>query len=282
MLTRLALSLPVSLIHMGLIGCSSSLTESKPQIAFGTPHDMGDAELSYSVLVLGKHSGCSGTAIGPRHVITSTDCLGAYEGLPENKIEVVSFAGRTPEFIKASKAVRHPREDLVWRQPFSLTNIASSNVALILLERPMATEGITIAKPTLTLSQELKITGFGSNENNTTNGRPRSARSKPGWSGTSFESNYGIVGFVKGDGAPCSGDVGAPAVSGEKLVGIVSSFQGRLNECEKTEFALLMDARLMRGWLKCTAQQLGHPLSQLSDASEDPWCRDNVVKIFNQ
>lgn len=261
-------------------GCISEFNESTPQVAFGTPHVMGDVELSYSVLVLGAKSGCTGTAIGPRHVITSADCLGPYVGLQEQKVDVVSFSGRAPEYIPAMKAIRHPREKVVWSQPFSLTNIASSDIALIVLERAMSTDGIEIAKMSQDLRSELKLTGFGSNESNTTNGRPRSARSKRDWKSARFDSGYGTVGFVKGDGAPCNGDLGAPAVSDGYLVGIVSSMQGKLNECQKSEFALLMDARLMRGWLKCSAQQLGFPLPQLSDAQDDDWCRHNTVKNF--
>ena len=263
-----------------LNGCGMTTSSSETHVAFGTPLDMGAVELKYSVLVLGTELGCSGTAIGPRHVITSNDCIGLFDRGPEPRLEVISFAGERPESIPALRAIRHPHEKVVWSGPFSSSELASSDVALVILERPMSTDGVTIARPNLQLTQPLKLTGFGSDENGKTTGRPRTAVSKPDWTGAQLESGYGIVGFLKGDGLACAGDSGAPAVSGGMLVGIASLMQSTDRTCRSVESNILTDVRRMRGWLRCSAEQMGFPLNQVSDANEDPWCAKNEIIEF--
>jgi hypothetical protein len=284
---RLLVSAASGVVVLFATSCSDQRLDTKPQVAYGKPLVMGAAELKYSVLVLGKDKGCSGVAIGPRHVITATDCLGYFDGIPEQKIDVVSFAGSKPVMIRAVRAIRHPHEKVAWTGPFSLSVFVSSDVALLLLEENMETDGIKIAKPEQQLTEPLRVTGFGSDENDVTTGRPRTATSRAGWTGAILENGYGIVGFNKGDGIACAGDLGAPAVSGGFLVGTASttSFKNAENprnrKCSETESTILMDARLMRGWLKCSAAQLGVPLQQVSDAAADPWCEKNTVIGFN-
>jgi hypothetical protein len=275
-----------------LVGCASvALTclyscgfvsgESQVQVTHGTPLNMGDPELQYSVIVLGSKFGCSGTAIGPRHVITNNNCLGEFHGERTLSAEVISFSGARPVSLRVVKAIRHPYEKIVWQLPFSSSLLVSSDVALLLLEKPMTTLGVNIARPEQNLQEPLKLTGFGQDENDQTNGRPKNIRSAAGWKSAQVENGYGIVGFLKGDGLPCTGDAGAPAVSGGLLVGISSMITtSPLLKCNKVENAILTDVRLMRGWLKCSSAQLNAPLDQVKDAKDDEWCAQNEVIDF--
>ena len=269
-----------------LSGCQSKTNESDPTVAFGTPLNMGAPELKYSVLVLGSQFGCSGVAVGPRHVITAENCVGRFEDLRseprfilEKKIEIISFAGQRPESIRAVSAVRHPYFKVAaGMNPLSTTDMVSTDIALIVLEKPKQTNGVKIALPEQKLSAPLKLTGFGSDENEFTNGRPRTAVSEKGWSGAKLDSGYGIVGFVRGDGVPCDGDGGAPAVSEGHLVGTVSMVKRNvMNMCRSTESSTLTDVRMLRGWLKCSAEQMKVPLAQVNNAKADQWCSKNEI-----
>lgn len=250
---------------------------SAPQVAGGTPLNMGDAELQYSVLVVGSREGCSGTAIGPRHVITTTNCLGPFNGVRETQMEIISFAGQKPLSLRAARAIRHPYEEVVWNQPFSSSEFVSADVAMLITDKDMPTRGIKIARQEDSLVGALKVTGFGTDQNNMTNGRPRTAESQTEWTGAKLENGYGIIGFLPKTGAPCDGDVGAPAVSSGALVGHVSLFYKPEKSCKESKSSMLTDLRLLRGWLKCAAAQLDAPLAQLSDAKDDPWCAQNKI-----
>lgn len=263
-------------------------------VAYGTPLKMGAAELQYSVLVLGSQAGCSGVAIGPRHVVTAATCLGRFDDLQtepryilESKIEVISFAGERPQTIRATAAVMHPFFKIAAvANPFSITDMASTDIALITLEKPLLSDGAKIARPEQTLSTPLKLTGFGADENEVTTGRPRTAVGKPGWSGARLDNGYGIVGFIRGDGVPCAGDLGAPALSDGLLVGLVSMVRKEsrtvVKRCVDTQTSTLADVRYLRGWLKCSAEQLKAPLAQLSDAQADSSCEKNSIISYNR
>jgi hypothetical protein len=286
MFTSKSLIVSAFVLFSFISGCHRKTNESDPTVAFGTPLNMGSAELQYSVLVLGGQFGCSGVAVGPRHVITAATCVGRFEDLRtdprfilESKIEIISLAGQRPESIRAVSAVRHPYFKVaVGVNPLSATEMVSTDIALVVLEKPMQTNGVKIALPEQKLSAPLKLTGFGSDENEFTNGRPRTAVSQPGWSGAKLDNGYGIVGFVKGDGVPCDGDGGAPAVSDGHLVGTVSMVRRNgINICRSTESSTLTDVRMLRGWLKCSAGQMKFPLAQVNNANADRWCEKNEI-----
>jgi hypothetical protein len=265
-----------------IYSCGFVYMESPVQMTYGTPLNMGAPELQYSVIVLDNQFGCTGTAIGPRHVITASKCLGRF--YESKSVEVISFSGPRPVTHKVVKAIRHPYEKVASQLPNS-SSVLGSDIALLLVEKPMTTSGITIARPEQNLQEPLKLTGFGRDENDQTNGLPRNIRSAAGWKSASAGNGYGIIGFLKGDGLPCWGDEGAPSVSGGLLVGIVSNVwiaqnRGPSLKCSDVENAVLTDVRLMRGWLKCSSAQLDAPLDQVKDAIDDARCAKNEILDF--
>ncbi|NBW83575.1 hypothetical protein EBR21_17655, partial [bacterium] len=152
-------------------------------------------------------------------------------------------------------------------------------------------EPIKIAKPEQELTQPLRLTGFGKDESGYLTKGPVLAVSGPSWKSAESLYGYGIVGFPFGDsGWGCGSDHGAPAASEGFLVGIQHSAAVVRNgsernprfpaQCADVTRVVLTDVRRMRGWLKCSANQLGSKLAQVEDAINDPWCSFNQLTQY--
>lgn len=253
------------LLSLCLVGCS---TEPKPAsdlkiVGGAVVNDPTDAAMASTVALMANGGAfCTGTLIGPNHVVTAAHCI-------DGSSDIQLGYGTNPQPIPGvtvTLARAHPS----WTS-------GPSDVAVLAFDGslPNGLKPVRIA-PMVGIADGVGVllAGYGVTGESRNGGgilRKVNARIK------AFDASVGEFEMQEGLGTgSCYGDSGGPAyvqsASGLTVIGATS----RGSNCDYGD-GIYGDVRMFQGWFKCTFKEAGKPLRHLLNDSSNEACAPGTI-----
>lgn len=227
-------------------------------------------------------AGCSGTLIGPRHVVTAAHCIKNFNrNISLNLRPTVRFgiSKQAPELtVEIEQVVVHPEYGRSKNSDAQLYD-----VALILLksEVPAPFKPVPIGFPhEVSVGRDIVLAGYGRYFENDSEQRPLSwVKTQIGELIDPWAEIQLTVGNGKGG---CYGDSGGPTYIVHpksmclKVVGVTHGPPRQGNGTCDTGGETIMNLTHYRGWVNCSYEALQAPLRGLANDGSESACRDNV------
>lgn len=223
---------------------------------------------------------CSGTIIGPRHILTATHCLS--EGKP---LKVFFGPQReAPVFTRdVVKYIKHPR---FTGDTENAGRIYDSSVLLLNDDIAPPFKAVSIAKSSeLVRGNDLWLAGFGRHSETDSDGQRSLAFVKTEL--TNINAKRALLETTANNAkGSCDGDAGGslyivdPASQCLKLAGSIVGPLGSSN-CDKGG-DLAMDVTRYQGWISCSFAQMGSAVAGLTLDGSEVDCDKNIVVTLPQ
>ena len=266
-----AIALP--LLAILTLGCRSvPTTQSADKIVGGEPtaqsQDRRAADFTVELEFIGSSptspgGNCTGTIIGPTHIVTAAHCIKNNEGTP-----IVIYSTIDQRNLEVTHATAHPRwwgPDRNYTYDIGVISfrITSDHASAPAGSRDFAPARIAPATR-LKAGDDVLLAGFGDLEGGKGKLRElyqvKTRVAKVNDGSREFEI---VAGTGKG---PCHGDSGGPALLDDNgtllLVGATSRNQD--GNCDSGQ-GTYTDVTRYQGWMKCSFAAQQNPLSSLTD-----------------
>lgn len=251
-------------------------------IVGGQPASPGDLTTLSTVQVY--PAGCTGTLIGPRHVVTAAHCVKNLKNAPHIQAAVrFGINKENPDLsIEIAKLIPHP-----YYGRSADSNAQLYDVALILLaaDVPLPFKPVPVGVPSeLSLGRDIVLAGYGRYSENDTQSRPLT------WVKTQIEElidPWAEIQLTTGTKkAGCYGDSGGPTyvvhpkTSCLRVVGVTHGPPRKGDGTCDTGGETVMNLTHYRGWIDCSYTSLGKPLRGLENDGSEEACSSNAVLNF--
>ena len=250
--------------------------DGKIRVIGGSPSEPNSEVASHTVKIWIKNQRyCTGTLIGPRHIVSAAHCFRDQVGPDELRLGL-GIQGTPVEALRVSAYKIHQGYGGIPNQVTPTPSVPLNDVAVLVFngELPTTAQAVGIAKPTnLYRGLPVIVSGYGAYASTDKQRRPLS---QVNLTLDEIFPNQREIQLKRGEqkGA-CFGDSGGPtfmAAENDACLLLIGSTTGPGRNTDGTcesGGGTMMDLTQFRSWMRCAFESMGTPLASLAaDRSE--------------